>query len=51
MTPLDKLEEYKESITQFKSNAKRGYSLDMDKLRKYFNLEKENQFVDDDDDE
>lgn len=51
ITPLDKNEVYKESITQTRTNSSRGYSFDMDKLRKYFNIEKGSLFEDDDDDD
>jgi hypothetical protein len=50
IAPLDKIEDYKESITQTRSNSNRGYSFDIDKLRKYFNIEKGSIFEDDDDD-
>lgn len=39
ITSLDKNEEYKESITQFKSGSSRGLKIDLIKLRKYFNID------------
>jgi len=51
ITPLDKKNDYKESIVQTRSSSNRGYALDIDKLRKYFNIEKGSIFEDDDDDD
>ena len=49
---LDKTEDYKDAITQTRNMHSRGYKFDMEKLIKYFNIEKGgNDFVDDSDDE
>ena len=39
ITCLDKKEEYKGCITQFKSGSFRGFNFDLIKLRKYFNID------------
>lgn len=48
---LDKKEGYNGCIAQFKSGSTRGFTIDMEKLRKYFNIEKGSDFVDDSDDD
>ena len=49
---LNKNELYTECIEQYRDMNHRGYKFDMDKLRKYFNIEKRvNDFADDSDDE
>ena len=48
---LDKNEIYNASITSFRSKSARGVTLDMQKLRKYFNIEKGSDYIDDDSDE
>ena len=50
LTVLDKTDDYKESIVHTRSSVNRGYALDIDKLRKYFNVEKGSIFEDDEDD-
>jgi hypothetical protein len=45
---FDKNDKYFKSIEKIRSNSLHGYSINIDKLRDYFKIEKGDNFVDDD---